>query len=113
MTSEPRSLTDADKLHIFCTVTRGFARRHSPAFGRGMTDDDLANALGDAFGIMGGRAAPDEPYIVYQGAGLKIWGGWTYQTPRDRPIFTGAATIAMARRVYGIADPSERQLALF
>lgn len=113
MTSALRSLTEEDKLQIFLGVTRGFARRHGPDFGRGMTDDDLASALGDAFGIMGGRAAPDEPYVVYQGAGLKIWGGWSFQTPKDRPLFAGLATIAVARRVYGIADPNACQLALF
>jgi len=30
-----------------------------------------------------------------------------------KPTFQGAATVAMAREVYGICDPDEKQLSLF
>jgi hypothetical protein len=32
---------------------------------------------------------------------------------QDKPLFAGRATIAMAREVYGIRDPSDRQASLF
>lgn len=43
--------------------------------------------------------------------GLKIWGSWQgINHVQDRPLFEGRATIAMAREVYGIRDPADRQM---
>ena len=52
--------------------------------------------------------------LAFQAAGLKIWADWNTVVPdRDRkPIFQGAATIRMAREVYGIIDPTDAQMAL-
>lgn len=63
---------------------------------------------------MGGRSGPDELSLWFQGAGLKIWISWEIQnTHRTKPTFEGKSTIAMARFVYGIKDPSDIQLTLF
>jgi hypothetical protein len=45
---------------------------------------------------------------------LKIWIGWDIDSNHDQPpTFQGMATVAMARAVYRIKDPADRQLALF
>jgi hypothetical protein len=52
--------------------------------------------------------------IAYQSAGLKIWASWAnVNHVVDVPLLKGAATIAMAREVFGIRYPSDSQLALF
>ena len=62
---------------------------------------------------MGGSGGPDSFSISYQGAGLKIWASWEgINLVTDKPIFESRATIAMARHVYGIPNPDDRQLSL-
>ena len=51
---------------------------------------------------------------AHQGAGLKngaSWNGWI-DTGKEKPIFAGAATIRMAREVYGIENPEDGQMRL-
>ena len=80
----------------------------------GMTDDELADALAFELGIMGGSSGAGEVTVCYQGAGLKIWISWEVENLHTtKPVFEGKATIAMARLVYGIPDPSDAQLSLF
>jgi len=56
---------------------------------------------------------PGELSLTYQGAGLKIWISWDIcNHAATKPTFEGKSTIAMARLVYGIKDPADRQLAL-
>lgn len=78
-----------------------------------MTEDELKEALETSLGIFGGSGGPGRVSVMFQGAGLKIWGGWTTAnhvvTP---PLFAGEQTIAMAREVYGIANPNDDQLQL-
>ncbi len=51
--------------------------------------------------------------LTYQGAGLKIWISWEFQNHvAVKPTFEGKATIAMARLVYGVKNPADRQMAL-
>lgn len=115
-TGEPmtRTLTHEEKLWVFRQATRSFAdsgTRWAERAARGMTDAELEEALRYELGIMGGRGGPGEPSIAYQGAGLKIWGSWQgINHVRDRPLFEGRATIAIARQVYGIRDPADRQM---
>ena len=112
-----RPLTDADKRHGFMRATGGFARsgeRWAERAASGMSDSELAEALAQELGIFGGSCGPGELSLTYQGAGLKVWISWEIQNHvTTRPTFAGKETIAMARLVYGIRDPADRQLALF
>jgi hypothetical protein len=112
-----RPLTDADKREGFIRATGGFSgakQRWAERAARGMADAELAKALAFELGIFGGSCGPDELWLTYQGAGLKIWISWEVQNHvTTRPTFEGRSTIAMARLVYGIKDPSNVQLALF
>jgi len=67
----------------------------------------------DAGGQLG-RGGPDCISVAYQGAGLKIWASWSYPNiVTDRPLFQGRATVSMAREIYRIPDPANRQQSLF
>jgi len=51
--------------------------------------------------------------VTYQGNGLKIWADHCAGSRSRPPILEGQATLRLAREVYGIADPEERQIGLF
>lgn len=107
-------LTETDRIEIFKQATRGFARRNADQFATGMTDVELVAALEGCLGIFGGSGGPDTYSVTYTGSGLRIWGGWSpVNHVREKPLFAGKATIAMARSIYGISDPNQRQLDLF
>lgn len=112
-----RPLTDADKREGFIRATGGFSgakARWVERAARGLTDADLAEALAYELGIFGGSCGPGMLWLTFQGAGLKIWISWEIQNHvTTKPTFEGKATIATARLVYGIKDPTEMQLALF
>lgn len=112
-----RPLTEADKRQGFVRATGGFSRsaeRWAERAAQGMSDSELAEALAQELGIFGGSCGPGELSLTYQGAGLKIWISWEIQNHvTTRPTFAGKETIAMARLVYGLHDPTDRQLALF
>jgi len=112
-----RPFTHDERLWAFRKATNGFAGssgRWIERAVRGMTDDELAEALAFELGIMGGSGGPAQISLAFQGAGLKIWASWeSINLVQDTPIFAGKATIAMAREVYGIPDPSDRQITLF
>lgn len=77
----------------------------------GLTDEQLAQALAKEIGIFAGSGGPGELSITYQGAGLKIWASCEIiNHVTEPPEFEGCSTIAMAREVYGILDPLDRQL---
>ena len=109
-----RPLTRADKIEVFRLATRPLVARHGDRFEDGMSDAELEVALKDCLGIFGGSGGPERLSITYQGAGLKIWGAWHVQnhvtTP---PLFAGTQTIRMAREVYAIPDPENKQMSLF
>lgn len=112
-----RPLTDADRREGFMRATGGFSRsneRWAERAARGMTDAELAETLSFELGIFGGSGGPDRPSLTFQGVGLKIWISWeTHNHVTMKPTFEGQATIAMARHLYGIKDPADRQLVLW
>ncbi|OJU50107.1 MAG: hypothetical protein BGO03_09565 [Mesorhizobium sp. 61-13] len=112
-----RPLTDADKREGFIRATGGFSgakQRWAKRVERGMTADELAGALAFELGIFGGSGGPDQLSLTFQGTGLKIWISWeTHNHVTMKPTFEGKGTIAMARLVYGVNDPADRQLALW
>ena len=108
-----RSLTAADRIAAFRTATGGLAKHFAAEIAAGMTDAQLEITLGRVMGIMGGSCGSDDLDVNYQGAGLRIWASWSWANMRGKPLFAGPATVAMAREVYGIANPQERQMRLF
>lgn len=107
-------LSRADLELIFRKATSGFVHCYEAQFSRGMSDGELRRVLQESLGIFGGSGGPDGPSITYRGAGLKIWGAWeVINHVTTAPLFSGNATIAMAREVYGIAGPDMDQLDLF
>lgn len=112
-----RPLTEADKREGFIRATGGFSgaeTRWAERAARGLTDADLAEALAYELGIFGGSCGPGMLHLTFQGAGLKIWISWEIQNHvTTKPAFEGKSCIAMARLVYGIKDPAEKQLAFF
>jgi hypothetical protein len=78
----------------------------------GLSDTDLAAACERELGIAGGSGC--ETCVAYQGAGLKIWAARDWPNPHlDEPLWQGAATLRMAREVYGVREPGDGQLSLF
>lgn len=106
-------LTEEEKVWVFRTATHAFDKRYIDRIKVGMTDREIAETLEDIFGLEGGYGCEGKPHVKYQGSGLKIWGSWAYLNEHDAPLFAGTSTIATARRIYGIADPNDRQMALF
>ena len=93
---------------------QGASDRWAQRAARGLSDEQVAEALRFELGIYGGFSGPNSLSVTYQGAGLKIWASWeTHNTVTDAPVFKAAVTIATARQVYGIRNPEDKQLALF
>lgn len=114
---EPLVIGEAQRIAGFGKATCGVAgavNRWKERAAKGMSDAELAAALAYEIGIFGGSGGPDGLCLTYQAAGLKIWISWEIQNTHEQsPIFQGAGTVAMARIVYGIRDPADKQLALF
>ncbi len=109
-----RPLSDVDRVEVFRIATSGFERRYGHRIAEGMTDEELEKALSEVLGIFGGSGGPDRLSVTFKGAGLRIWGDWQpVNHVLEKPLFAGKATIAMARTVYGIADPDDQQLSMF
>ena len=73
-------------------------------FKSGMTDNELKKALEDALGIFGGSGGPeiDCLFPTKEQAFASGVAGIQSITLKKNRLFSGAATIAMAREVYGI-----------
>jgi hypothetical protein len=108
-----KPLTEAEGKEIFRRATGSFSgsnerwqeRAQSP-----MTDEEVAKALRYEIGIEGGSGGPNMMWVHQRGNGLKIWGHLEYQNPyMDKPLWTAASTVAMARKVYGINTPENWQ----
>ena len=111
--TNPPLLSNEDRIAVFKLATNGLVHWYHDKFKFGMTDNELKKALEDALGIFGGSGGPNRLSVSHKGAGLSIWGGWhSINHVKEKPLFSGAATIAMAREVYGIADPESDQLPL-
>lgn len=112
-----KDLTEEDKREAFLRATRGFSGsngRWEQRAKTGMTDEELAEALKTEIGIYGGSCGPNKMAVCFQGSGLKIWASWRGypNTFDDKPIFSGAVTVRMAREVYGIENPEDGQMRL-
>ena len=109
----PTPLSKADKMAAFKVATASFAREYCEGNRGPMTDEELSVGLRRAMGIFAGCAGPGRMHITWQGAGLKIWASWhVHNHVLERPILAGAATVAMAREIYSITDPANRQMIL-
>jgi len=107
-------LSRVDRELIFKIATCGLVHHYGDQLASGMTDYDLKHALKNVLGIFGGSGGPGTPSVSYQGNGLKIWGAWeVINHVTTAPLFSGQATVYMAREVYGIADPTKDQMSLF
>jgi len=79
---------------------------------RGLTDEQLAEAIKYEFGEMGSHCG-ERVGVTYQGAGLKVWADRCIGSRRNEPIVEGQAAVRLAREIYGIPDPEDRQGRLF
>ncbi len=101
--------------YAFRIATRGVGggiERWDERAAKGMTNDELAEALKQEIGIFGGQGGPFMLGISYQGNGLKIWADRSIGSLTRKPILAGASTVSMARTVYGIRDPNDKQMSL-
>ena len=107
-------LSRAEKRDAFKIATSALMRWYGDQLADGATDAELEQMLERVLGIAGGSGGPDRLSVSFRGAGLRIWAGWSFPNEvTDKPIFAGKQTIAMAREVYGIVDPSVSQFSLF
>jgi len=114
MTRQQRVLTLADKEMVFKTATKALPQRYADKISSGMTDEELRDALVQVLGIFGGSCGPERLDVLHQASGLKIWGGWhIVNHVIEKPLYQGAATLTMARMIYGIKDPEDPQMKLF
>lgn len=108
-----RPLTHQEKVAAFTAATRALTHWYAEELKAGVTDERLAQMLEAVLGIHGGSGGPGRMDVAHQGAGLKIWASWDgLNTVTDKPIFSGAATLKMAREVYQIPNPAEGQFRL-
>jgi hypothetical protein len=109
------TLTDAEKaraLRLAAESVEGAPERWAERVARGQSNEQLARALEYEFGEMGG-CSRDNIGVTYQRNGLKIWADHCIGSRSRPPILEGKQTVSFARRVYGIPDPDEKQMALF
>ncbi len=111
--SPTNPLTRQECIEVFKLATSGLVKRYGDRFASGMSDAELKVALEQVLGIFGGNGGPDRPSICFKGAGLRIWGGrHTFNHVEEKSLFSGTATIAMAREVYAITNPELEQMTL-
>jgi len=107
-------LTPADRLTAFKQATSCFKAWFGKDGFQPMDDLELTAALEMAFSPYSGSCGPDRMHVTAMAAGLRIWASWDIHNPyQTQPIFQGRETLMMAREVYGVADPAERQMSLF
>jgi hypothetical protein len=109
------SLTDDDKvraLKLAAESMEGALKRWAKRVAAGQTDEQLTQALEYEFGQFGG-SFHDDIGVTYQGNGLKLWADRCIGSRSKSPILEGQKTVTFARRVYGIADPEDKQRGLF
>jgi len=116
VTGDDAALTEAEKRWAFRRATNslsGSERRWTEPVARGQSDEQLAEAIRHELGILGGSSGPNGLAVEHAGDGLKIWAGrGAAHRHASPPICAGAATIRLARQVYGIQDPGDRQMRL-
>lgn len=114
MPSSPfEPLSRQERIEVFKLATKGLVKRYGDNFASGMSDAELKAALEQVLGIFGGSGGPDRLSVCFKGSGLRIWGSHhAFNHVEEKPLFEGAATIAMAREIYGIVDPDLEQISL-
>jgi hypothetical protein len=111
---EKRTLNQADKEEVFRIATKTLLKWYPEEVEHGMSDEELSAALERVLGIWGGSCGPGRLDVIFQGSGLKIWWGRHFVNHHEeKPLFQGRVTVAMARFVYGIAEPDDVQMSLF
>lgn len=113
-----KPLTDEDIRNAFLRAVQtmnGAETRWKERTEKGLTESQLIEALHYELGIGGGCSSyNNRPNVHYKGAGLKIWAIWESISPYTvPPTLQGQQTINMARTVFGIKDPSDKQISLF
>jgi len=109
------TLSDDEKaraLRLAAESVEGAKTRWAERIASGQTNEQLARALEYEFGEMGGCSS-ENIGVTYQRSGLKIWADHCIGSRSRPPILEGAATLRLAREVYGISDPDEKQGRLF
>lgn len=105
-----RVMTEEERVRMFRHATSrtcGADERWAKRAGRPMTDAELLAELRDELHTEGGGGGPDTPDYYYNASGVQVWVGWNINPCIDKPTWKGMATVAMARRVYGIRTPDE------
>lgn len=107
-------LTHAEREAAFRTATRCLIAWHCEELKQGVTDDRLRELLERALCIFGGSGGPNQLHVTYQGSGLKIWASREIHNHcQMKPTFQGELVVKMAREVYEIRNPQEKQLSFF
>jgi hypothetical protein len=115
MNDESSPLKYADKIRALRLAAESMEdapKRWAERIRTGQTNEQLARALEYEFGQFGG-CSRDDIGVTYQRNGLKIWAHRCIGGRSRPPILEGQATVRLAREVYGIADPEEKQMGLF
>lgn len=114
---EKRMLSQTDIIEALRRATTSFEgadERWQARARSGLTDAELGDVLKYEIGIAGGSSGRDILSVEYQRSGLKIWAGWQGTNSfRDCPVLEGKRTMQMAREIYGICDPLDKQNAAF
>lgn len=116
-TTNVKPLTEDDKQEAAIRAMTSFSdakKRWQERAKTGLNDIDLSDAIRYELGIAGYSGCRDGLKVSYSGAGLKIWASWDgVNTYEQKPIFQGKQTIAMARLVFNIPNPEDKQISLF
>ncbi len=113
LSSPSDQLTQQERIEAFKLATKGLVNRYGSHFDQGMSDSELNAALEQVLGIFGGSGGPDRLSVSFKGAGLRIWAGrQSINHVEEKPLFSSTTTMAMAREVYGIANPEHEQMTL-
>jgi hypothetical protein len=106
-------LTAEERLRIFKRATHTFSCWYKDKIKNPLTDEELEALLKSGLRISGGTFPGDMSFWA-NGAGLRIWGSrGICMSEKGKPLFQGKQTIAMAREIYGIANPDVAQGSLF
>lgn len=114
MPSSPfEPLSRQERMEVFNLATKGLVKLYGNRFASGMSNKELKAALQNVMGIFGGSGGPGRLSVCFKGPGLRIWGGrHSLNHVEEKPLFSGTATIAMAREIYDIIDPELEQMTL-
>ena len=102
-----------ERIEAFNLATKGLVKLYGNCFASGMSNTELKAALQNVLGIFGGSGGPGRLSVCFKGYGLRIWvGRHSLNHVEEKPLFSSLTTIAMAREIYGIANPELEQISL-